>query len=76
MAEIGKKGKASTRAQNKYNAKAYDRLAIVVPKGRKADLDTHAKAKGESINSLVNTLLREDMGLSVAEWKEKPTAEE
>lgn len=64
-------GKASTKAKNKYNAKAYDSLRIVVPKGRKADLDTHAKGKGESINGLVNTLIRKDMGLSAEEWREK-----
>ena len=65
------RGKASTRAQNKYNAKAYDNLRIVVPKGRKTDIEAHAKQKGESINGLVNTLLREDMGLTAAEWKER-----
>ena len=46
--------KATTKAKNKYNAKAYDRLNIVVPKGRKASIQTHAEAQGESLNGFVN----------------------
>ena len=65
------RGKASTRAKNKYNTKAYDQLRIVVPKGRKTAIEAHAKGKGESVNGLVNTLLRGDMGLTEADWKGK-----
>ena len=35
-------GKASTRAQNKYIAKAYDRINLTVPKGQKDLLKEHA----------------------------------
>lgn len=63
--------KAQIKATNKYNASKYDRLNIVIPKGRKHDIDAHAKAKGETVNSLVNTLLREDMGISEEEWKKQ-----
>ena len=63
------KGKSSTRAKNKYNAANYDSLRIVVPKGRKADIEAHAQSKGESVNGLVNALLRDDMGMSAEEWK-------
>ena len=41
----------------------------MVPKCRKADVEAHAKAKGESVNGLVNNLLRADMGLTQEEWK-------
>ena len=61
--------KAQLKATNKYNAKNYDSLRIVVPKGQKQAIDAHAKAKGESINSLVNALLRADMGISEENWK-------
>ena len=64
------KGKASTRAKNKYNAANYDSLRIVVPKGRKQAVEAHAKRKGESVNGLVNALLRGDMGLTEDEWKQ------
>lgn len=62
-------GKASTRAKNKYNAANYDNLRIVIPKGRKHAVEAHAKQRGESVNGLVNALLRADMGLSDDEWK-------
>ena len=48
------KGKAATRAKNKYNANNYDSLRIVVPKGRKSELQTHATDRGESLNGFVN----------------------
>lgn len=62
--------KAQQNAVNKYIKNNYDSLRIVVPKGRKADVEAHAKAKGESINGLVNALLRADMGLTDEEWKQ------
>ena len=64
-------GKAATRAKNKYNAANYDSLRIVVPKGQKATIEAHAANKGKSVNGLVNDLLREDMGLTDAQWKER-----
>ncbi|MEG1270989.1 MAG: hypothetical protein RSD54_06685 [Ruthenibacterium sp.] len=53
------KGKASTIAKNKYNAKAYDSLRIVVKKGRKADIQAVAQAQGESINGYVTKAIDE-----------------
>ena len=58
---------------NKKYAEKYigklDELKIRIPKGRKIDVEAHAKGKGISINGLVNELLRADMGLSEDEWK-------
>ena len=68
--------KAQIKATNKYNAAAYDRLNIVVPKGRKQVIEAHAKARGESVNSLVNTLLRVDIGWTEDQWKESPKERE
>lgn len=62
-------GKKQTDWSRAYNERAYDRLAITVPKGRKAAVDAYAKERGESINSLVNALLRDALGLSEDEWK-------
>lgn len=53
------KAKASTIAKNKYNAKAYDSLRIVVKKGRKAAIQAHAEAQGESINGFVTKAIEE-----------------
>ena len=62
-------GKTSAAVKNRYASKAYDRIGIIVPKGRKDEIEAHAKSKGESVNGLVNALLRADMGLSEADWK-------
>lgn len=64
--------KAQQKAVNKYVKNNYDSLRIVVPKGRKAAVEAHAKSKGESVNGLVNSLLRTDMGLSEDDWKAAP----
>ena len=54
-----------------YNEKAYARLNIVIPKARKADLDDYCREHGETVNGLVNELLRVRLGLSVEDWKAK-----
>jgi hypothetical protein len=53
------------------NAELYDRLNLVVPKGRKAAVEAFAKSRGESINGLVNALLRAEMGISEEDWKKQ-----
>lgn len=52
-----------------YNEKNYARLNITIPIAQKQAVEAHAASKGESVNGLVNALLREDMGLSEGEWK-------
>lgn len=47
-------GKASTRATNKYNKKAYDRISLVVPKGEREKIRKAAEAEGESVNRYVS----------------------
>ena len=59
MAET--QGTAQTRAKNKYNAKAYDRIALQVKKGRKDIVKTHAESKGESLNGFINRAIDETM---------------
>lgn len=41
---------ARMRANAKYNAKAYDRIEIKVPKGRKAAIQDLADEAGQSLN--------------------------
>ena len=64
-----KNSAARIQANNRYNAKAYDRINIAIPKGKKQAIEAHAKAKGETVNGFVNNLIRADMGLSDEEWK-------
>ena len=64
--------KAQIKATNKYNATAYDRLNIVIPKGRRETVKAFAEERGESINGLVNSLLRCEIGLTDCEWEARP----
>ena len=61
----------STTYKNDFTRANYDRISIVIPKGQKQAIEAHAQSKGESVNGLVNSLLRADMGLSEEEWKGK-----
>ena len=61
--------KAQQRAVAKYMAANYDEIKVRVPKGRKAEIEVYANQCGESINGLVNSLLRNTLGQSEEEWK-------
>lgn len=54
-------GTARTRANNKWNAKAYDRINLTVDKGRKDLIKAHADSKGESVNGFINRAISETM---------------
>ena len=64
---------ARKRANKKWNdetlSKKYDRIQLVVPKGRKADIEACAKAKGMSVNGWICGYIREAAGMSEEEWK-------
>ena len=53
--------KAQQRATAKYKKSNYDRIEIVVPKGRKAIVQEHAAARSESVNSFINRAITETM---------------
>ena len=73
MSEKKPLSEARKRANKKWNdenmSKKYDRIQLVVPKGRKADIEAFAKSKGESVNGLMNLLLCQSMGISIEYWK-------
>lgn len=50
-----------TRANRKYNEKAYDRVALTVPKGEKEIIASHASERGESLNGFINRAISETM---------------
>ena len=65
-APIGLKGaefmaisEARKRANRKYNEKAYDRIELKVPKGKKESLQAHAAQQDESLNGFVNRAIDE-----------------
>lgn len=73
MSEKKALSEARKRANKKWNdanlAVKYDRIQVVVPKGRKATIEALAAAREESVNGFINGLLRGAAGVSVEEWK-------
>lgn len=53
--------KAQQRATNKFIAKAYDRINLTIPKGRKEIIQAHAAARGESVNGFIGRAIAETM---------------
>jgi len=74
MSEKKPLSEARKRANKKWNdenmTKKYDRIQLVVPKGRKADIEAYAKEHGESVNGLMNRLLIDALGKTEEAWKQ------
>lgn len=62
-----------TYEYNKEYAKRYmgklDEIKVRMPKGRKADIEEHAKNKGLSVNALIGQLLQAELNMTEEEWK-------
>ena len=52
---------AQQRATNKYNKKAYDQIAIRIPKGKRDLYNDLAKKKNISLASLIVQLLDQEL---------------
>jgi predicted HicB family RNase H-like nuclease len=63
---------ARRRANEKYNARAYDEIKTRVPKGRKAVIAAQAEAQGESLNGYVSKAIDERMARLEVAQEEKP----
>ena len=68
------KTKTSSAVKQRYNEKAYDRLAITIPKGKKNLVQQAAEAAGESVNSYVTRAVLMRMGLE--SWPETENSAE
>lgn len=53
--------KAQQKATNKYISKAYDRVNVTMPKGKKDVIKAHAEARGESVNAFIGRAIDEAM---------------
>lgn len=53
--------KAQQKATNKYKKANYDRMELIVPKGRKDAIKAHAEARGESVNGFIGRAIHETM---------------
>lgn len=45
--------KAAQAAVQRYEAKAYDKILVRVPKGRRAEIQAAAEAVGQSVNAYI-----------------------
>lgn len=54
-------GKTSAKSINKYMAKTYDRINLIVAKGDKDTIKAHAESLGESVNGFINRAIAEAM---------------
>lgn len=54
-------GKNSPESINRYMQKAYDRLNVLVPKGRRDKIKAAASAAGESMNQYIVTAIDQRM---------------
>ena len=52
-------GKNSAESINRYMSKTYDRITILVKKGRKDEIKAHAAAQGESVNAFLQRAISE-----------------
>lgn len=51
--------RAQQKAVNKYMKENYDRVNLVMPKGRKDAVKAHAEKTGESLNGFINRAIDE-----------------
>ncbi len=56
-----KNSKARVEANNRYSAKAYDKVTVMLPKGTKEQVVEHAKKRGESLNAYVSRAIDTQM---------------
>lgn len=68
------RGKKSTQYKNRYNAKAYDSLRIIVPKGQKATVKAAAEGVQESVNLYTQKALLQRIGVN--DWPALDAAQE
>jgi predicted HicB family RNase H-like nuclease len=54
-------GKTSAASHNKYNTKAYDRIAIMAPKGGKSEIKAAADRAGQSVNAYILEAVQQRM---------------
>lgn len=54
-------GKNSYESIKRYEDKAYDKILVRLPKGRKEEIQAFAASQGESTNAFINRAITEAM---------------
>lgn len=50
-------GRTSAEVKNRWIDKAYDRINLTVPKGKKEAIKEYAETHGESVNAFINRVI-------------------
>ena len=58
----------SAEVTNRWNREHYFRINVTVPKGMRQLIQEYAESRGMSVNGLVNSLLRDEIGMTAQEW--------
>ena len=53
--------KAQKAATAKYEAKAYDKVLVRLPRGKKSEIELTAKAEGKSVNGFISEAIDEKL---------------
>lgn len=64
---------ARKRANEKFNAKTYDQIKVVVRKGDRDKIKAYAESQQQSLNTYITTLIEKDMNSSIALKRKKAT---
>lgn len=49
----------AVKYSNDFNKRTYDRVSLMLPKGKKDVIHAHADSRGESVNALINRAIDE-----------------
>lgn len=63
--------KRKAKWQNDYISRAYDRINLTIPKGKKENIKAHAEKTGESVNAFIGRAIAETMERDAAKIPEK-----
>lgn len=61
--------KAQQKATNKYINKAYDRVNLTLPKGKKEEIKAHVEGRSESVNGFIARAIDSQMARDKEEDK-------
>lgn len=63
--------KAQIKATTKYESANYDKVLVRLPKGKRAEVQEHAKRSGQSLNSFIVSAVDEKIEKSEVELHEQ-----
>jgi predicted HicB family RNase H-like nuclease len=61
---------AQKEATARYNKKAYDRIDVIVPKGKRQAIKDFAASQGKSLNKFICDAIEQQMGIKLKDSAE------